>query len=198
MKMETYILIVAFSFITHFSFAGSFNEAKVDSELVRAYAHDSVMAKYQTGERPLTKKQQALIKSLQQGDAKAQFKFGVVCYNGGTLSDKEEAFYWFTKSAEKGNAGAQLFLGDMYRAGEATVIDKEQAIFWYKKSAEQGNARAQWLLGKVYDFGEGILIDKEQAFYWYKKSAEQDYAPAQYSLGDMYLYGRGTDRKSVV
>ena len=45
------------------------------------------------------------------------------------MTDKKQAFYWFTKSAEQGNAKAQFHLGSMYYEGEGITTDKKQAFY---------------------------------------------------------------------
>ncbi|WP_221898635.1 tetratricopeptide repeat protein [Bathymodiolus japonicus methanotrophic gill symbiont] len=55
----------------------------------------------------------------------------------------KEAFRWYRKSAEQGNAGAQYYLGKMYRNGQGGVWDDKEAVKWFRKAAEQGHAGAQ-------------------------------------------------------
>ena len=50
---------------------------------------------------------------------------------------------WYTKSAEQGNADAQLFLGYCYITGEGVTKDDREAVKWWKKSAMQGNEGAK-------------------------------------------------------
>jgi uncharacterized protein len=63
------------------------------------------------------------LKSLQaeQGDANAQFKLGLMYYNGeGVPEDDAEAVKWYRKAAEQGLAGAQFNLGVMYAYGKVS------------------------------------------------------------------------------
>jgi TPR repeat protein len=66
-------------------------------------------------------------------------------YNNGkgTLTDKKQAFYWYKKSAEQGNAEAQYNLGTLYFNGEGTLKDKKQTAFWIRKSYENGLEKAK-------------------------------------------------------
>ena len=91
-------------------------------------------------------------------------------YNGkGVAQDYTKAVYWYTKSAEQGNAIAQVNLGNIYKNGtpiySKTVVvnadgsktenvigiakDHKKAIYWYTKAAEQGNAEAQKALDSL-------------------------------------------------
>ena len=90
------------------------------------------------------------------------------CYDEGIGCDEDmkQAFYWYKKSAEQGNADAQYELADCYDNGTGCAEDKYQAFYWYKKSAEQGHADAQFCLAICYSEGEGCDRDDTQAFYW--------------------------------
>jgi len=43
----------------------------------------------------------------------------------------------------KGNADAQLNLGDMYSQGQGVKQDEVKAVLWYRKAAEQGDVISQ-------------------------------------------------------
>ena len=53
--------------------------------------------------------------------------------------DLKEAIYWYTKSAEQGNADAQYNLAVCYDNGNGVERNLDMAIEYYKKAAEQGN-----------------------------------------------------------
>ncbi len=57
--------------------------------------------------------------------------------------------------AEKGEASAQYFLGDMYDFGRGVAKDEVEAVKWFRKAADQGNADAQHNLGVMYFLGMG-------------------------------------------
>jgi TPR repeat protein len=63
-------------------------------------------------------------------------------FGDGVEMNKELAFYWFTKGAEKGNAVAQYALGNIYKDGDTVPANRNTAIFWYKKAAAQKNIAA--------------------------------------------------------
>ena len=67
--------------------------------------------------------------------------------------------------AEKGDASAQIRLGDFFYKGPTK--DLVQAAFWFRKAANQGDAHAQWLLAYRYHRGEGVAKDDVEAYaYW--------------------------------
>lgn len=55
----------------------------------------------------------------------------------------KEAFGWYSKAAEKGDAYSQLMLGIMYEEGLGVRKDLKKAAKWFLKAAEQGDTYAQ-------------------------------------------------------
>ncbi|MBI3441832.1 MAG: sel1 repeat family protein, partial [Proteobacteria bacterium] len=96
---------------------------------------------------------------------------------------------WLTVKAEKGDAAAQVSLGDLYENGHGLTHDYTQAEKWYRKAAEQGSALGQFSLGNLY--GHGIPQDDKQGAEWMRKAAEQGMALAQTMLGADYEHGHG-------
>ncbi|MBQ7403256.1 MAG: sel1 repeat family protein [Lentisphaeria bacterium] len=112
-----------------------------------------------------------------------------------SFADNE--FKIISAAAEKGNAVAQLKLGDFYFHGENVGKSYIKAMEWYEKAADQGNAEAMCNLGVCYQYGFGAKINDENlelAVKWYKKAAEKGYARAQYHLAN-YLENRKIDDK---
>jgi hypothetical protein len=106
---------------------------------------------------------------------------------------EEPALKWFRKSAEQGDADAQLTLGIIYYEGKGVARDLAESAKWYSKSADQGDAYAQLGLGYMYYEGKGVVLDRAEAAKWYRRSAEQGDADAQLMLGHMYYQGTGVD-----
>ena len=80
----------------------------------------------------------------------AENNIGDMYFHGeGVEKNYNEAFKWFRKSAEQGNAIGQYNLGRMYNNGEGVKQDKKEAIKWFRKSAEQGNEKAKEALKKI-------------------------------------------------
>ena len=74
------------------------------------------------------------------------------CYQigQGVQQSIEAAVYWYTESAEQGDAKAQTLLGYCYHTGLGVDRDVKKAIEWYKKAAAQGDESA---LLKLREFG---------------------------------------------
>ena len=85
--------------------------------------------------------------------------------------------------AAKGDASAQLILGNLYLEGKGISKDSSEAAKWFRKSAEQHNARAQAALGKLYAKGDGVGKDAGAAVKWLTAAADQGRPDAQAQLG---------------
>jgi TPR repeat protein len=97
--------------------------------------------------------------------------------------------------ANKGDATAQLKLGNFYALGGSGVSqDYELAAAWYTKAAEQGNADAEELLGDFYNMGAGVSQSYTAAARLYRQSAEQNNAQAQTELARLYAEGHGVSQ----
>jgi TPR repeat protein len=95
--------------------------------------------------------------------------------------------------AEKGEAEAQLHLGNLYLTGSGVSKSPGKAAKWHRKAAEQGLAVAQYQLGIDCAFGEGVKMDKAEAALWFQKAAEQHLVDAQLEVARCYLHGEGVD-----
>ncbi|MEE8392743.1 MAG: tetratricopeptide repeat protein [Rhodospirillales bacterium] len=71
------------------------------------------------------------------GEAEEQYKLGISFREGlGVERDFKLALKWFQKSAEQGNADAQVQLADMHAKGQGTPENLVQAGFWLSLAAE--------------------------------------------------------------
>ncbi len=96
-------------------------------------------------------------------------------------------------SALRGNAYAQLYLGQMYAEGQGVVQDSNMALTYYIMADKQGClADAQYRLGVICEVGDlGVTQDYQVAAEWYRHAAAQGFALAQFKLGGLYDFGRG-------
>ena len=109
----------------------------------------------------------------------------------------DESFEATKKAAERGDANAQFFLGDMYDNGRGVSENDAEAVKWYRKAADQGLAEAQLLLGGMYYIGKGVPKDDAEAVKWARKAADQGWGFAQYELGMMHLMGEGVQKNYI-
>ena len=57
----------------------------------------------------------------------------------GVRQNDAEAFRWFRKAAEQGDADAQNILGDMYLRGFGVREDRALAQEWFGKACQNGD-----------------------------------------------------------
>lgn len=92
---------------------------------------------------------------------------GLCCATPGMAVSKTELFFQATaNAARKGDAAAQLKLGEMYDLGEGVPRDYKEAVKWYRLSAEQGNPAARFALAEMYKNGDGVSKDIQTAIKW--------------------------------
>jgi TPR repeat protein len=76
----------------------------------------------------------------EQGDAKAQFKLGVMYEMGQYVTQNYvQAVSWYLKAAEQGDSNARYNLAIKYKSGQGVTQDDSQAAYWYRKAAEYEN-----------------------------------------------------------
>jgi TPR repeat protein len=103
----------------------------------------------------------------------AQARVAWMYENGkGVEKDHKKAIYWYTKSAEQGDAFSQNILGLFYKDGEAVERDYQEALRWFEKSAGQEYPYAQVNLADMYILGKGVDINYEKAIYLLIKADE--------------------------
>lgn len=132
-------------------------------------------------------------KAAEAGNAIAEYELADAYYLGiGVDENNDEAYKWYFRAAEHGNAHAQIFVGtSFYNESEPESLNNKKAVTWFSKAAEQGNAEAQYLLGHCYSDGCGVDCSDEKAFAWFSRAAENGYVEAQYELGKFYYTGCG-------
>jgi TPR repeat protein len=91
------------------------------------------------------------------------FLFLLVLLTGCSKSDFER----FMEKAEKGDADAQVFVGNCYALGDGVAEDNGQAMSWYRKAALNGHAQAQCDVGVRYLYGMGVTKDEIEAYAYF-------------------------------
>ena len=74
--------------------------------------------------------------------------------------DYSQAFLWYRRAAQQGDANAQYSLGNMYLMGEGIKQDDFQARQWYEKAADQGHEGAQHNLGSLQRIATAEPVEK--------------------------------------
>jgi TPR repeat protein len=100
------------------------------------------------------------------------------------------AYQVLLSAAEKGDAQAQLDLGDRYRLVQPAAINMDEAIRWVTRAAEQGLPAAQFRLYELLNetwWRRNQGSDKPQtgeAAKWLLKAADAGFGPAVSALGE--------------
>ena len=80
--------------------------------------------------------------------------------------------------ADKRDASARGFLGQMFATGHGVTQDYLLAAEWYWLAAQQGDAAAQDNVGSLYELGEGMPQDYVLAHMWFNLAAAHGYEGA--------------------
>lgn len=86
--------------------------------------------------------------------------------------------YW-TISAERGDAEAQMRLGLLYYEGKKIPQNYEQSLRWLLMAAKQGDALAQSYVAQQYKLGMGTPVDETQSKYWSLKAEKAGFTSAK-------------------
>lgn len=100
-----------------------------------------------------------LRRAADAGHAKAQALYGYVL----DISEfNVDAYAYYKKAADQGDADGQYGLAQMYITGEAGKKDLKQARAWMEKAAAQGQAQAITTLADAYISGALAIEPAEQ------------------------------------
>jgi len=131
-------------------------------------------------------------RAAEGGHTFAMYELGCCYHHGeGVFQNIHEAMSWYVKSAEKGNALANINLGYIYRNN---LNDYKSAFACFQKAAEKELGAAFANLGFLYYDGLGVAQDIGQAIHWLTKAAEVGVVLAQVTLAELYETAHGQYR----
>lgn len=133
---------------------------------------------------------QLLLPLANAGNPLAQYRLGMIYYNGqGIPEDEKQAVFWWKKAAAQGYVEAMFQLGSAYLFGSSTarfVPDPDrEAATWYFQAASAGHAEAQYHLGLLFLAGKGVIDNRQEAARWMKKAAGQGHPEAKKALSSI-------------
>ncbi|KAL5234597.1 hypothetical protein ACI65C_002007 [Semiaphis heraclei] len=110
-------------------------------------------------------------------------------YNSGIVDS--DLLDYYKMLANKGDAQAQVGLGQLYlQGGRGVPIDIQTAYYYFQRAAENGNALAYGFLGKIFlEERDDVKPDYEKALEYFYKAAKLKNPVGQSGLGYMYLHG---------
>ncbi len=122
---------------------------------------------------------------------------GAAFFQKGTEAQKagkdDEAFQYFNRSADLGNADGENSLGLAYSDGKGAKEDNVEAVKWLQKAADQGHVMATGNLGMFYLNGWGVNPDEAKAVSLVRKAGDA-YHEAQ--LG-YHFYGKNRFSEAI-
>ncbi len=105
-----------------------------------------------------------------------------------------EAFKWFIKAANFGDASALLIVGDMCRFGQGTPRSPQKALDCYKKVANNSGvnllARRE-AVSRIAHTYENDLANGAKAVRWLKRLIRLGQPAARFKIAEIYRDGRG-------
>jgi uncharacterized protein (TIGR02145 family) len=104
-------------------------------------------------------------KSAEKGFSNAQVLMGHLAKDN---KDYQEAFRWYKKAAEQGDANGQYELAYCYLNGKGIKQNDKKFLEWLNKSAKNGYSGAQLVVGEIFFTDEQY----KKAAYWVKKAIE--------------------------
>jgi uncharacterized protein len=108
--------------------------------------HDAVLAMgwfYLNGIGVDANKEEAIRwyrKSARQGDERAMFSLGQICYFDGDFAG---AILWFTRASDKGHHRSDYWIGKLFWRGSGVVQDRKAANAFFARAAAKKVAEAQ-------------------------------------------------------
>ena len=125
-------------------------------------------------------------------DAQLEYRMANMFLNGkGTSPDFSTALFWFSKSAENGNAYAQYKLAVYFEEGQEIPQDTEIAQKYYaaalagfiRQEETEPDAQLEYRMAMMYLRGKGVPTDEQTALQWFIKGAEHGFSSASYQAG---------------
>ena len=116
----------------------------------------------------------------------------------GVEKNASEAFRWFLKSAELGEAQAQHNVSVCFKFGTGTPKDPIASLVWLKKGAESGFPESQASLGECYFYGNGVQSIFSIANEWFLKAANNGHSRSMWRLAQSHFNGFGFPKDQPV
>lgn len=131
---------------------------------------------------------------LGQPEAERWLAISHGCGSDGLVQDATQAFGWYLKAAEHGEADAMFEVAKAFLL-EERGRDEEQARAWFKKAANAGVAEAHAFLGWMHLAGKGGLQkDDKTAFAHYSAASIAGDTNGMVGVATILELGAGVER----
>ncbi|HEX4910294.1 MAG TPA: tetratricopeptide repeat protein, partial [Permianibacter sp.] len=140
--------------------------------------------------------------SAQQGNVYAMSRLARRYFHGdGVKKDPERALNELARAAEKGFAGAEIQLAQLYDVGILVDANEPTRDALLESAGKKiGEAEVYSTLASLYQDNEGFSENDERAFFWTGRAANLGHASAIHLQALMWEFGIGTpkDEKRAV
>ena len=146
----------------------------LEKEYIGAYVDLGIF--YQSDEKykDLEKAQQSYYQAAQLGNPEGMNGLAMIYYDMPDNKGDEQAFRWFSKSADLGDSLGLYYLAVMYENGFGTNIDKQKAWDLYLASADQKFSPAYRKIAQLIEEGEAPASFTGRELEYYIKAAERN------------------------
>lgn len=134
-----------------------------------------------------------LVARADSGDPKALYDLAYLHDIGyDTITrDTTRSTLLYTRSAEKGYAPAQNYLGFRLYKGDGVNRDVNEGLHWIEQAALQGDPKGANNLGWMLLEGEGVEHDYSKAAFWLERAADAGVPTGMVLFADMLKEGKG-------
>ena len=186
------ILILVFSFITHYSQ----NKAQTPNSERKEIANAIASAEGSNVKLDRYTAFETLSKYAVQGNSRAMNALGLMYILGSVgKPDTVQAVSWLTSAGNAGFLSAWVNLGYIYKYAHGGVKqDLTKAFMYFEKAAKKGAINGCCDAGYMLYKGIGCEQNYEEAYSYFRYAALKNYSPAMYMLGLCYRNGYGVVR----
>ncbi|MBE6733889.1 MAG: toll/interleukin-1 receptor domain-containing protein [Ruminococcaceae bacterium] len=135
---------------------------------------------------------QEMEEAAEEGSVLAMTYLGDSIYDGkwGLAANKEKAYEWWRKAADKGEPAAMYFMAYGYQVGECFEKDYGLALMYALSSSEHKFPRAFRILGRAYENGRFVDKDVDIALDYYQKAVSLGDLLSLCSIGGIYYWDK--------
>lgn len=128
--------------------------------------------------------------AAEEGSVLAMTYLGDNIYDGkwGMMPDKDRAYEWWRKAADKGEPAAMYFMSYGYQVGECFDKDYGLSLMYALSSSEYKFPRAFRSLGRAYENGRFVDKDLDMALSYYEKAVELGDNLSLCNIGGIYYW----------
>ena len=146
----------------------------LEKEYIDAYVDLGIF--YQSDEKykDLEKAQQSYYQAAQLGNPEGMNGLAMIYYDMPDNKGDEQAFRWFSKSADLGDSFGLYYLAVMYENGFGTNVDKQKAWDLYLASSDQKFSPAYRKIAQLIEEGEAPASFTGRELEYYIKAAERN------------------------